>query len=59
MNENETFVIPITDDTKKDNDIFRVGKHESVSSKGTIWEWEITKEARRALLEYHTNKPNI
>jgi len=55
----ETYVIPITNDTKKDKDIFRIGQHESVCSSGVTWEWEITKEARKALLDYHTSKPNV
>lgn len=58
MENVETYVIPMTSDTKKEKDIFRVGKHEFVSSGGNTWEWEITKDARKALLEYHTTKPN-
>jgi len=59
MEKVETYVIPMTNDSKKEKDIFRIGKHEFVSSNGNTWEWEITKEARKALLEYHTTKPNV
>jgi len=59
MSEVETFIIPMTENTKE-RDIFKVGKHSiKLAHNDTIVEWEITPEARNALLELHTIKPNI
>ena len=59
MSEVETFVIPMSEKTKQE-DIFRIGKHSiKLAHNDTIVEWEITPEAKKALLELHTQKPNI
>jgi len=59
MSEIETFVIPMSEKTKQE-DIFKIGKHSiKLDHNDTVFEWEITSEAKKALLDLHTQKPNI
>lgn len=51
----KTIIIP----RKKTNDIYSLGKHSiTLKDEKTIVEWEITAEAKKALLDFHCQKPN-
>jgi hypothetical protein len=51
----ETIIVP----RKKISDIYSLGKHSiTLKDEKTIVEWEITAEAKKALLDFHYHKPN-
>ena len=53
--ELETFTIPMTDKFKEEKDPFKVGKHsKKLKHNDTEFEWEITPEARKAILKLHS-----